>query len=661
MRTKVTLILIFLNVALFFFIFYVRPQWATMDQLKEARKRVLPATAVDIQTLEIASETQVTRLEKHGDQWVLAKPIEWPANIHAVTRILSELQLLEHKTSFDVGSLAQNKLSLADYGLEKPALTVTLVPGVGKAGGNGAPAPDPIVLRIGNPTNVGNRLYILSPDGQRVHVVDRSLADSLTLPLDQLRSDKLFTIPEFEVRSLNIQIAPSTRVYVLRDGNRWALETPVRARADSAAVKQTITSLSTLAVGNFVQQAPAPELNPSITPTFRITLGGNNRSETLLIGGPVAQGGDGAPGVLYYAQIDKKNSVFTLPVPTGLLEVLRSAQDKLRETKLLDIDMRSVSSIILRSPNQPPLTLQRLESAGADSAASWQMVRRIGNAAPSVQAADTGAVQHLLDNLGRLSALQFLTDAPTAADEESWGFNSPEREIVIQYSEQPENGARQATPVAGVPKTQTLQIGVGAERGPRAYARLDAARYVYAVDADVLRKTPVDAKQWRDRHLRELPAGAKITSVRLTDLSNQKVLLEGKLPADASSPDALVPASATPEQKAAWLALLEQLRSLKAKSFAADRYQDSVMAGGEERRWRYQLDVDISLSGGAGAQAVAQTLVFTDRIGGGQQFAGSKDLDSVFEIEQPLLDALWTFTYPAQPGAIPETTAGTKP
>ncbi|MFA5263660.1 MAG: DUF4340 domain-containing protein, partial [Opitutaceae bacterium] len=383
MRTKVTLVLVFLNVALFFFIFYLRPLWLTQDQLREARSKVLPATAADIQAIEIASGAQTTRLVKRGEIWHLSQPIDWPANPHAISRILSELQFLTHETAFDVASLAQNKLSLADYGLDKPALSVTLTPGMPRGDAEGQPA-ERITLRIGNPTDVGNRLYVLSPDGQRIHVVARSFAESLTLPLEQLRSPALFTIPEFEIRSFNLQIAApaNLRVHVRREAGRWFFETPVVARADTAAVKQAITLLSTLKVGTFLSQPPPPELNPSTTPVFRITLGGNNRSETLLIGGAVPPASDAAPAAgqdaSYFAQIDGKATVFTLALSANLMETLRDAQDKLRETKILEMDTNRVTSIVLRAPNQAEITLQRLESTATDGAAQWQIVRRGG-------------------------------------------------------------------------------------------------------------------------------------------------------------------------------------------------------------------------------------------------------------------------------------------
>ncbi len=53
MRSKVTLVLLFLNVALFFFIFYFERDWRIERASREARRRVLGAEAADIRDLEV--------------------------------------------------------------------------------------------------------------------------------------------------------------------------------------------------------------------------------------------------------------------------------------------------------------------------------------------------------------------------------------------------------------------------------------------------------------------------------------------------------------------------------------------------------------------------------------------------------------------------------
>ncbi|MBP9914090.1 MAG: DUF4340 domain-containing protein, partial [Opitutaceae bacterium] len=130
MRTKVTLVLLFLNVALFFFIFGYERNWRTERASLEARRRVLGAETADIRTLEISGPGLTTlKLARAGEDWSLTAPLGWPANPHAVTRIVNELQFLEHVSSFSVKDLEKNGQSLADYGLAQPKLSVTFTSG----------------------------------------------------------------------------------------------------------------------------------------------------------------------------------------------------------------------------------------------------------------------------------------------------------------------------------------------------------------------------------------------------------------------------------------------------------------------------------------------------------------------------------------------------
>jgi hypothetical protein len=77
-----------------------------------------------------------------------------------------------------------------------------------------------------------------------------------------------------------------------------------------------------------------------------------------------------------------------------------------------------------------------------------------------------------------------------------------------------------------------------------------------------------------------------------------------------------------------------------------------VLIAGEERPWRYEITATMSLPGGTGGEQVATTTLFlTERAGGAQQVAGSREFNAVFEIEQPFLDALWAVIYgPRDPG-----------
>jgi len=651
-RTKVTLVLLFLNVALFFFIFRFERRWRTEDNWREARRLVLGAEAADIRSLEIATAGRKLSLARRGDAWFVTQPFDWPANGIAVSRIVTELQLLEHETSFSVRDLAKNGQSLADYGLDQPKLLVTFTSGSGE--GVGADShPRTTVLRLGDSTKDGVRLYLLSPDGERIHVVSQSLARSLALTFDEIRSDAIFTIPVFEAKSLNLQTAApaSLRIRLRRDGNRWTFETPIVARASKTATELAISDLDALRVKAFVTSSP-PATLPVDKPSLRVSLEGNNRRETLVLGESlgttaIPQSAATAPDIEFYAQLDGRPALFTVAIPARLKERLDLAQDKLRETRLLEFDTAAVTAVTLSAPNQRAVTLQRLEggAATADQAA-WQIVLRgEGAQGPQTLPADRAAVARLLNQLSLLAAKKFQSDAPRDADLEAWGFNRPEREIALT--------------LPGLP-AQTLQIGVAAQRDAVAYARLPAASpSIYAIDADILRELPIAARAWRERVLRDLPAGARIAALKLVDLANNQTLLDTTVDAAGRLADN------TPSP-AAVQALLAQLHTLRAKSFELDQFVDKVGLAGDERPWRYRLDATITLTGGAVEQTSTTSLFLSPRVGGDRQLAGSPEFNAVFAIEQPLLDALWTITEaprdpgPPAPGTMKPAPADTK-
>ena len=643
MRTKVTLVLVFLNVALFFFIFKFERNWRTERASLETRRRVLGPEVADLRALTITSTAPGASfsLARRGDAWGLTAPLEWPANPHAAHSLINELQLLNHISSFNVADLAQNNQKLADYGLEKPRLTVAF-----SSSESGA---SPVTLRVGDTTKDGTRLYLLSTDGARVHVVDRVFADSLSLSLDQLRSDALLDIPVFEASALSVQ-SGGVRVRIRRVSARWLFDTIVDARASKTEIESAINGLNALHPKSFNPLALSssngpnpPATLPSAAPTFRITIEGNNRSETLYLGEAIGTtamtaGSATAPDIEYFAQLARRPALFTVAIPAALIDALRNAPLVLREKRILDFEPRAVTALTLATPvvpNQTPLTLQRLEppaGSAPDAPASWQIVRRGATAqGPQTLPADRAAVQRLLEQLASLTAKNFSTDAATNANLEDWGFKRSEREVTLTLS--------------GSTAPLVLELGTDAAR--ELYALVGAASAgssIYAIDKNFLNELPVAARAWRERQLPELPTVARLTALKLTDLASSQPVLDVSLDANGHPP-------ADTKNFKAVETLLAQLRSLRAKNFPQDGFTEKIVAAGDERSWRFRLDYTVSLPGGAGGeQTSVKTLVFTDRLGGAHQLAGSAELDAVFEIEQPLLDALQALTYD-DPGA----------
>lgn len=656
MRSKVTVVLLFLNVVLFSYIyFYDKPR---IDEQKniEARRRVLPAEVASMDSFtRISSTGETVRLKKNqkDGSWWLTTPYEWPANPNAISRIHNELQFLENKTSFPVADLAQSGQTLADYGLAEPAMTLEFTA-----------AEKTFRLKIGAGTKVENNLYILSPDETRIHVVSRSLAETASLPLKDLRAESIFTILVFEVRSLNLQTAvpANLKVRLRRDATaHWNFESPILARASRTAVEVTINALNALTAKNFPDTRETDlDRMGLINPALRITLEGNSRREILLLGNPVTAPAEGSKPVAteYYAKIEDKAVVFTTMVPAALLEVIRSSQESLRDPRVLDFDPATVTSLSLTAPGQPEISLQRLEAAAANP--GWQVVTRTSGQAPVTLAADPGVVTGLVQKLQQLSVRDrtlpdgqvkrgFLTDAPSAADLERYGFNRPEREIIIGLSTG--GGLRD-----NEPSTLTLQIGVPPDQPGSAFARVTNLPFVYEILPDILDDTPVVTRHYRLRLLRELPENARITSLALVNLGTGTSLYSQKLNDTDKNWDAALAVEPEAARKAL-AAILTQLRTLRAQGFTADAFNPvhAETARGPQP-WKYRIDYTVSFNGGAdAAQSTPSSLFLTDRLGGNVLIAGTADFGGVtFAVTQELLDAVFALTYTAvsDPGPV---------
>lgn len=640
MRSKFTLLLLVLNLGVFGYILFSERPWSATEKIDENRRRVLGPEAADLAALEISAATdgaeaapRVVRLERRGGTWFLASPLDWPANDFAVRRILNELQFLENETSFSVSDLARNGQTLADYGLDRPRLVVTATPATQATRqstiDNDSPAASsaaaPFVLKIGATAAVGGRLYVLSPDGRRIHVVAPTLASALDLDLAQLRSDQLFTIPVFEARALSLQsgAANSARTRLRRDQSRWVFEAPITTRAAKTPVELAVNDLNALRVARFLsaENAPAAEATGLAAPRLRVTLEGNARRETLQLGLPASPAG--SDSVELYARLDwrsvpssaERPVLFTVNVPTSLLATLEQAQTSLREKRVLDLDPARVTGLAVSAPGLPDLRIQKLDSG------AWQIA-----ASASPLRADPAVVERLLQRLQLLEAVRFASDAPSRPELENLGFNRPERVVAMQL-----------TSPQGPASELVLELAQPGGGDSAVYARVTGQPFVYAVPADTLEQIPVAARFYRDRAIFNLPETVKITRlvIRRADAPYAAPLLDHAV-SDAAPPAAVA-------------TLLAALRDLRAKAIVREDYPATIPVDGVEKPWAYTLEATLEPAGASGALKLS----LGERAGGATQLAGSASLGLVFTLEQPVLDALWALLYRSPAASVP--------
>ncbi|WP_043585243.1 DUF4340 domain-containing protein [Geminisphaera colitermitum] len=605
MRTKVTLILVLLNAALFAFIFFFEREWRAERAALQVRKRVLGPESAGIDTLTLSGPGGSLRLERepNSDLWTLTTPIRWPANTFAVSRILTQLQLLEHDTSFSLAEAERSGQTLADFGLAEPGLTLTYtapstIPGAPPLGGT---------LIIGRATAVGSRLYVRT--GDRIHVINANLIANLPLTPADVLSDAVFTIPVFEVRSLNLQTsATAARLRLRREHARWMFEAPIVARASKTDTELTINDLNALRVTRFLETTAATTndrtgLGPN---ALRITLEGNNRRETLLIGNPVSADApkeNNDEHTERYARLekplnetrrdaDRPDVLFTTRVNPRLITTLNDAQTNLRDKNILDLETRDIVALTLSAPaipSAPEITLQHIEGSTPDT--GWQLLRRdpspASSAATTTTPADSPRVARLVQDITLLQAQRFVNDAPSKADLETYGFNLPERILTLTLA--PPVGSIAASP-GTLPATGTLvlEFGRSAAADRSLYARLVGQPFIYEVSPEIA-NLPVDPLAYRERTLQILPASTPLARLTLTTADGDKTIYDRTLAPGETWDKAL---AAEPEaRRAALTQLLAQVPRIEARAITRERFARTVTVNGRERPWAWRLDL----------------------------------------------------------------------
>jgi len=631
MRWKTTIVLLLLNAVAFYYIYYLENREDPRQAMRDSRALVLPAMG-DVIKLTLTSiaengdrSTRVLVRDRQG--WELLEPVKWPANENAVQKILTQLQFLERDTRIPLSDIRKSGQSLADFGLSPARFQLTL----------GTLDGDEIQLEIGAPTQMGQRLYVLAPSGDEVLVVGNQLLNAIGAPLSELRSQRIFDIPVFELQNLTIK-TNTQRIRLVKGSSGWAFETPVPAKADDQLVQNALA----LIVGQRVVKLLVPgsvtaELTGLATPSLRVTLGGSNRRQTLMLGGEVPDLPENAPSQRYARLENGSDDSTIFTVLAAPFERLTRAQEDLREREILRFIPASVTALEIERAGKT-LTLQKLESTNPDDPPAWQSVSSSPNGEVRTESAATGLVERLIRELSELEAVAFVSDAPAPSDLTNWGLTDPVAKVTVRAEED-------WTLLLG----NNIQASDEGNPPPWAnprnlYAKTVAKPSVYAVDLRILGALRADSLAYRNRTLASLPTGARIQSITITDLRGDQVLVEEKI--DPQAETWATQLSEDNPDRPDILTVIDTLKDFRVKDYLLPQFKELP-----DLPWRYRLDAEIILPGGDGASETRRYF-FTLR-DGVRQVGGSPQQNVTFLLNQTLIDALFALTLRKNPPNVP--------
>jgi hypothetical protein len=453
MRWQTTAALALLLAILGGFYYFYEVRWGPAREDAAARKgRVFGADTKDVTGVHLKRGSESLRLQREGDQWQVVEPVKARGSRPAVDEVLATVLTAKIDREID-----PNPKSLADFGLDKPAVDITLTLKDGRALG--------LQLGAKNPTGVW--VYARERDKPAVFVLGESVLRDTTKPVADFRDRTILAFDAKEVTGFEVVLSDQT-LAVEGETRAWRITRPVALRADNDTVVEFLDRLTGQKVKEFVADAPTTGDPYGLERPVRVTVHtGRDKdrvSRTLLLG-KVETAKKGV-----YAMRTGESSVLLLPdevwnqVPKNVAALRNKSVVEVERDKVAKLEIESAkgSVTVARDNNQ------------------WKIV------APQALAADQVEVGAVLTKLNDLRAQGFLSDDATG---------------IARYLGKPD--VRVALTDQAGATTTVLLASSREKRGgtPSAYAGVAGKGPVTLVDAKALDDLGRSANDLRDRRL----------------------------------------------------------------------------------------------------------------------------------------------------------------
>jgi len=215
-------------------------------------KTVLKIERDKVEALTLTSPKRVLQFAKADGEWKLTSPIKARADFTTVDGIVSKLHTLQAKSI-----VAPEAAGLAEYGLDKPATTITLGQGssqatliLGKAAGEGA-------------------VYAKDQSRPMIVTVESSLDADVTKDIGEFRQKDLLDGRPFNSTRLEVTRNGQTTVFEKtktknkegQDEEKWKQTAPTAADVDQTTVDNLLAAVTAARATSFVDSAAKTSLD----------------------------------------------------------------------------------------------------------------------------------------------------------------------------------------------------------------------------------------------------------------------------------------------------------------------------------------------------------------------------------------------------------------
>jgi len=235
-------------------------------------KSILKFDQAKVTAFEIVRPKEAVAFVKEGSAWNLTKPVRASGDYGTVEGLIGQIQ----SARMTALTLPEAK-DLRPYGLDKPAVTATIVADGGRK-----------TLEIGKPSSDGS-LYARDTARSLVFTVSQALMTDLEKPASDFRRKDLFEFRPFTATRLELTRDNMTVAFEKVKGtgenasDKWYQVAPAKKDVDTAKFESALSQLSALRAESFVDAAAATSLKtPAATVVAKFDEG--KKEERVLFG-----------------------------------------------------------------------------------------------------------------------------------------------------------------------------------------------------------------------------------------------------------------------------------------------------------------------------------------------------------------------------------------
>lgn len=250
-------------------------------------KTILKFERDKVDAIEVDAEgtTSDLRFEKSGETWRITRPVVARADTASVESIVGRLQSAQMKAL-----LGQDPAKQKEYGLDKPAVTVTLGAGTGR---------HQLFFGKEGPDSTVYAREATKPD---LFTVDKFLLDDIKKPVNDFRDKDVFKFRSFNAERIELARASETTAYEKGKAEgateeKWRQVVPAKKEIDTGKLDTVLSRFSNLRVKNFPDAKTKVRFDaPTLTVSVRFDSGKQERVIFARSGNNVYASREGDPG-----------------------------------------------------------------------------------------------------------------------------------------------------------------------------------------------------------------------------------------------------------------------------------------------------------------------------------------------------------------------------